>query len=99
MLLLADSAASPLVVIYPMLIVASGLWMRERFVWYMAGLSAISYIIVVAHFYLRRPELHDRFDTDLDRHVIFMVMIAALAWGVAYLVRRIRTLSRYYGHG
>ncbi len=96
-LLLADGAASPLVVGYPLLIVASGLWMRERFVWFIGGLSMLSYAVLVADFYLRRPGLQARFDTDLDRHVIFAVMIAAVSWGVAYLVRRIRTLSSFYG--
>ena len=43
MLLVADGAASPLVVGYPLLIAASGLWYRVRFVWFVTALSLISY--------------------------------------------------------
>jgi len=96
LLLFADGVASPLVVCYPLFLVASGLWMRERFVWFMLGMSFLSYSSQTVDFYLWRPELHGKFDMDLDRHVIFLVMLFGVAWGVAYLVHRIRVLSTYY---
>ncbi len=96
LLLIADGVASPLVVCYPLLIVASGLWMRVRFVWFIALVSLASYGIHVAHFYIGRKEQLPQFDTAFDRHVIFAVMLLGVAWGVGHLVRRIRVMSSYY---
>ncbi|NLS91565.1 MAG: protein kinase [Planctomycetaceae bacterium] len=96
LLWIADGVASPLVVCYPLLLVASGLWMRVRFVWFMGALSLVSYLVHVVHFYGWRQKLHAGFDMDLDRHVIFVVMLFGVAWGVANLVRRIRVLNTYY---
>lgn len=96
LLWIADGVASPLVVCYPLLLVASGLWMRVRFVWFMGALSLVSYLVHVVHFYGWRQKLHVGFDMDLDRHVIFVVMLFGVAWGVANLVRRIRVLNTYY---
>ncbi len=99
LLLIANGVASSLVVCYPLLLVASGLWMRVRFVWFMGVLSLISYLVHVVHFYGWRHNLHAGFDTKLDRHVIFAVMLFGVAWGVADLVRRIRVLTSYYDRG
>jgi len=96
-LLLADGAASPLVVGYPLLIVGSGLWFRVRYVWFMAALSLVSYSILVADFYYWRPHLQRSFDTNIDRHIIFAVAMVVIAGGVSYLVHRVRTLSTFYG--
>ncbi|HLA85488.1 MAG TPA: serine/threonine-protein kinase, partial [Thermoguttaceae bacterium] len=97
LLFLANGAASPLVVVYPILIVAAGLWMRVRFVWYMAALSVISYGILVADFYYWRPWLTAAFDGNLNRHLDFLVALVIEAAIVGYLVQRLRTLSRYLG--
>ena len=56
-LLLGYGAASSLVVGYPLIIVASGLWFRVRFVWFMTLLSLVSYGVLVIDFYCWRPEL------------------------------------------
>jgi serine/threonine-protein kinase len=96
-LLLADGAASPLVVGYPLLIVGSGLWFRVRFVWFITALSLLSYAILVVDFYSWRTHLQQSFDTNPDRHIIFAVAIVAIAGGVSYLVHRVRTLSTFYG--
>jgi len=95
LLLIADGVASPLVVCYPLLIVASGLWLRVRFVWFMALVSLVSYGIHVAHFYIGRKAQLPQFDTAFDRHVIFVVMLLGIAWGVGHLVHRIRVMSSY----
>jgi len=95
-LLVADGAASPLVIGYPLLIVYSGLWFRVRYVWFITGLSLLSYGIHVADFYLRRVK-DIQFPTRFDRHVIFVVALCVMAAGVAYLVHRVRTLSSFYG--
>jgi len=96
-LLVADGAASPLVVGYPLLIVGSGLWFRVRFVWFMTALSLVSYGILVVDFRYWRTYLQDTFDTNPDRHIIFAVSLVVMAVGVTYLVQRVRTLSSYYG--
>jgi serine/threonine-protein kinase len=97
-LLVADGAASPLVVGYPLLIAASGLWFRVRFVWFVTGLSLASYALLVVDFYCWRPEaIRASFPTRFDRHVIFALSLLATAGVVAYLVDRLRTLSTYYG--
>lgn len=97
-LFVADGAASPLVIGYLLLIAASGLWFRVRFVWFVTGLSLASYALLVVDFYCWRPDaLRASFPTKFDRHVIFALGLLATAAVVAYLVDRLRTLSSYYG--
>ncbi len=97
-LLAANGAASPLVVGYPLLIAASGLWFRVRFVWYITALSLLSYGIVVVDFYRWRPEqLQAHFDTSVNRHVIFALSLVVLGSVITYLVQRVRALSSYCG--
>ena len=80
-LLVANGAASPLVVGYPLLIAASGLWFRVRFVWFITALSLLSYGVVVMDFYRWRPELQVQFDADVNRHVIFaMALVVWARW-------------------
>ncbi|MBN2218485.1 MAG: serine/threonine protein kinase [Pirellulales bacterium] len=97
LLFLADGVASPLVIGYPLLIVASGLWFRVRFVSYMTLLSLFSYGVLVVDFYYRRPYLAEHFDTAIDRHILFAVALVVEAAVVSYLVHRLRTMSRYLG--
>ncbi len=97
LLLAANGAASPLVVGYPLLIAASGLWFRVRFVWFITALSLLSYGVVVVDFYVWRPELHDHFAANVNRHVIFAISLVVLGSVVAYLVQRVRALSSYCG--
>lgn len=96
-LLVADGAASPLVVGYPLLIVASGLWFRVRFVWFMTALCMVGYGVLLVDFYHRRPDLQQRFDPAWDRHVVFLVAMLVTAGVTAYLVDRVRSLSSYFG--
>ncbi len=97
-LLIADGAASPLVIGYFLLIAGSGLWFRVRFVWFMTVLLLISYGILVLDFYLWRPALQSGFDRAADRHVLFVVAMLVMASIIAYLVDRVRTLSHFFGH-
>jgi len=94
-LYIADGAASPLVVGYPLLIVGSAFWFRVRFVWFMTAMSLLSYGVLVADFYLWRDI--EGFDRAFDRHLIFAVGLALLGLAVAYLVYRVRVLSSFYG--
>ena len=97
LLLAANGAASPLVVGYPLLIAASGLWFRVRFVWFITVLSLLSYGIVVVDFYSWRPELQSHIGGDANRHVIFAIALVVLGSVIAYLVQRVRALSSYCG--
>ncbi len=92
-----DGVASPLVIVYPLLIIGAGLWFRVRFVWYMTTLSLISYAILLVDLYCRRPELIGRFDISIVRHVDFVVALLIEATIVSYLVQRLRTLTGYLG--
>ena len=96
-LLLGYGAASSLVVGYPLIIVASGLWFRVRFVWFITLLSLLSYGVLVIDFYCWRPELHEGMYAGFDRHVIFALALLVIGAVVAYLVQRVRTLSNFYG--
>ena len=96
-LLVADGAASPLVVGDPLLLIGSGVWFRVRFVWFMTALSLLSYGVLVVDFCYWRRHLQEAFDTNPDRHLIFAVSLIVMAVGVTYLVQRVRTLSSYYG--
>ena len=97
-LLVADGVASSLVLLLPMLIVASGLWFRERFVWSITGMSIVSYGVLVAAYYCQwlDRKTAESFDRP-DRHVIFFVVLIGIGWGVASLVHRLRTFMAYYG--
>ncbi len=97
LLFVGNGVASPLVVAYPLLIVGSAMWFRVRFVWYMTGLSLLSYSILVADFYGRRCALQEGFDARFDRHVIFAAALLVTGALVSYLVHRVRTLSTFYG--
>jgi serine/threonine-protein kinase len=95
-LFLAAGVASPIVVIYPLLVAVSGLWFRIGFVWFMTGVSILSYLALVADFYLRRTYLHASFDTGWDRHVYFVIMLIVVGAATAYQVQRAQALDRYY---
>jgi serine/threonine-protein kinase len=91
-------AASALVVGYPLIIVASGLWFRVRFVWYITFLSLLSYgILVIDYYRWRAAELQAAMQPSVDRHVIFALALVVTGALVAYLVQRVRTLSNFYG--
>ena len=84
---LGNGAASSLVVGYPLVIVASGLWFRVRFVWFITVLSLLSYGVLVIDFYYWRPDLQQGMYVGFDRHVIFALALLVLGAVVAYLVR------------
>jgi serine/threonine-protein kinase len=94
-LLVADGVASPLIVAYPLLIVASGLWFRVRFVWFMTLLSVLSYGILIVDSILWRPELQER--AGFNHHLVLLVGLCILGAVQTYLVHRVRTLSSFYG--
>ncbi len=97
LLFVGDGATSALLVGYPLLIGASGLWFHTRFVTFMTAMSLVSYGILVLDFYYWRTYLQDHFDKSFARHIIFAVSLIVLGAVVSSLVRRLRMLSNFYG--
>lgn len=93
---LADGAASPLVVGYPMLIVGAGLWFRVRLVWFVTLLSLASYLALITEFYFQPTPNQQAFDRAYDRPIFFVITMLALGAVVAFQIARVRALSRYY---
>lgn len=91
----ADGIVSPLMVVYFVLIATSGLWLRERFVWFITIASLLSYGLLLVDFHYWRPELAEVASPEFDSHAIFLIALIFEAVAVASLVRRIRSLSRY----
>jgi eukaryotic-like serine/threonine-protein kinase len=97
-LLKGNGAASSLLVGYALIIVGSALWFRVRFVWFTTLLSLLSYgVLMIDYYYWRPDKLGAVIQLTVDRHVIFAVALIVLGSMVAYLVRRVRTLSNFYG--
>jgi eukaryotic-like serine/threonine-protein kinase len=93
-----NGAASSLLIGYPLIIVGSALWFRVRFVWFATLLSLLSYgVLLIDYYYWRPDKLGKVIELTVDRHVIFAVGLIVLGAMVAYLVRRVRTLSNFYG--
>ena len=85
---LDEAIASPLVIGYPLMIAASGLWFRDALVWFTTVMAMISYAVLVA------LEWHTV--TALHKHAMFEVSLFVLGFIVTYQVHRVRALSRYY---
>ncbi|MDD5037665.1 MAG: hypothetical protein PHE55_23290, partial [Methylococcaceae bacterium] len=90
-------ALSSLVVGYPLIIAASALWFRVRFVWFITLLSLLSYGMLVIDLYCWHPLLQEKAYAGADRHVVFALAIILMGAIIGYLVRRVRTLSSFYG--
>jgi len=88
MLVLAWYPVGPLVIGYPLLIVASGLFFRVNIVLLTTCMSLIGYTAVL----LLRTE-----NTDPSYYsIIFACVLVLIGFVVAYQVQRIRVLSRFY---
>ncbi|WP_169973538.1 serine/threonine-protein kinase [Tautonia rosea] len=87
---LLDAADSGLVIGYPMLIVASGLWSRHWLVWLTAGLAALGYSLIWFEHFISH---------GYQPNVYLNILIASLlvtALIVSHQVRRLWSLSRFY---
>jgi serine/threonine-protein kinase len=93
MIYISDTHASPILVIYPALIVAAGLWFRVRVVWFTTLLSVIAFIFLTATKYTAAD-----WATNPHYPLIFLAALVVLGFMVAYQVQRVRVLSRYYEH-
>ncbi|MFA6562001.1 MAG: serine/threonine-protein kinase [Verrucomicrobiia bacterium] len=86
-----DAFLSPLIVGYPMLVVASGLWFRVPLVAFTTVMAALVYSALVFDNYCRGNG-----QGQWNWHAIFVVALAIIGFIVAYQVRRVRALSRFY---
>jgi serine/threonine-protein kinase len=93
---LTDGAASRLVVVFPLVIAASGLWFQPAYVRFVTGLCLAAYVGLIADAHLFRPaEWQQRFGLRWDRHSDCLLALLLTGVVVSYLVRRVRALSRY----
>ena len=78
----------PLVIGYPLLVAAAGLFFRVRLVWFVTISCLVSYsVLLLLHPEEARPPHYP---------VIFAAVLAVLGFIVAYQVYRVRVLSRFY---
>ncbi len=91
---------SSLLVGYPLMIAASGLWFRVCLVWFTTGLSIVCYLLLYFDSVLHRvpvpPELVTREEWQYPN--IFVASLALTGFVVARQVKRILALSQYYEH-
>jgi predicted Ser/Thr protein kinase len=95
-LLLGDGRVSPLMIGYPLLIVAAGFWFRVRLVWWMTVLSVACYAALALDYYFWRTDLKQASALDSDDHIYFVVGLIVMGTAVAHQVQRVRALSRFY---
>jgi tRNA A-37 threonylcarbamoyl transferase component Bud32 len=83
-------AAEPrelLIIGYPLLIVASGFWMRVRLVWFMTGVCLAAYLVM----YWKGSDL----EWPAHYPILIAGIIGLVGLFVGYQVHRLRVLSRY----
>ncbi len=84
----ANSTNGTLVIVYALLIVASGLWFQEQLVWWSTGISEMAFLLLI----INTPSLRDPW------HYPILASITLLTIGAAtsFQVHRVRALSRFY---
>ncbi|SIO66591.1 serine/threonine protein kinase [Singulisphaera sp. GP187] len=89
-----DALQSTLLVGYPLLIAASGLWSRARLVWFTTALAEIGYLLLfLDHWH------HPSWASSRAQYPnIFMAALAVTGFVVARQVKRMWALSHYYEH-
>ncbi|NQV22864.1 MAG: serine/threonine protein kinase [Rhodopirellula sp.] len=88
MLVLSASPAGPLLVVYPLLIAASGLFIQESLVLFMTSVSLISYALFL---YMRPIEA-----SPWHYPLIFSAILVVIGVVISHQVNRIRLLSRHF---
>ncbi len=90
-LLIAQAFGSPLVIIYPTLIAASGFWLRVSLVGTTTGMSLLGYVILLVDSSHRRGV-----SVPFHWHLLAFVAMVVTGLAVAYLVNRVSALTRFY---
>jgi serine/threonine-protein kinase len=88
-----DAADSMLVVGYPLLVAASGLWFRVRLVWWTTLLAELALGVLTLDAALRGTSGAKNYWPN-----IVMAALAVTGFVVAHQVKRIWALSSYYEH-
>jgi serine/threonine-protein kinase len=88
---LTDNGNNPVVIFYALLIVGAGLWFQVPLVWFTTFLAELGYAILMTSEATRQAEI-----VNPQHQFLFMPALAVLGYMVAYQVKRVRALSRYY---
>jgi len=90
-LLNSTGVTSYLLILYPILIAASGLWFQSSLVWFVTGvcLASYSFLIFYASFFQAAEQL------SFDRYTIFLQALFSIGFLVSLLVRRVELLMGY----
>ncbi|MCI0461905.1 MAG: serine/threonine protein kinase [Gemmataceae bacterium] len=82
---------TPFLIGFPTLIATAGLWFRVALVWFTTGLALAGYgVLLIDHI------LYATVRSAPHQHVIFAVGLLTVGFVIAYQVKRVRALSRYY---
>jgi eukaryotic-like serine/threonine-protein kinase len=92
-LLIAHAFSSPLVILYPTLIAASGFWFRASLVATTTGMSLLGYVGLLVDWSRR-----DAGTVPFHWHLLAFVGMIVTGLTVAYLVNRVNVLTRFYEH-
>lgn len=92
LLQIMEALDSPLMIGYPLLVAASGLWFRVALVWLTTSGCLLGYGWLVFLATRQNPPALPHY------HLIFVLALILEATMVAYQVQRVRALSRYYEH-
>ena len=89
---------TPLLVGYPLLIAASGLWFRERIVWFTTGLAVLGYLclFLLAGLHWASGSASWAWPDVQPYGKVFVACLALTGFVVARLVRRFLVVSQYY---
>jgi len=90
-LFMLDAFESDLVVGYPLLIAASGLWFRVRVIWFTTALAVLGYGVLYLHAYATKPDWGARQYPN-----IFMAALFVTGFALVRQVKRLWALSAYY---
>lgn len=87
---IAEGPIGTLLVGYPTLVVAAGMWFRVNLVWFMTCGTLISYAVLL----FIRPEAA----TPPHYPVLYAAVLCVIGYMVAHQIQRVRALSRFYEH-
>jgi len=93
-----EAMESPLLIGYPLMIAASGLWFRERIVWLTTAMATVGYLALYYHeavYWVGWRPVFIKPDS-LSYANIYVACLLLTGFVVVELIKRIKMLSRYY---